>query len=80
MGKVVDIGAKETLKEISVSLNCRIKLKIYLTRDKTTPGFYKLAENELVNINKLIEDYMKGNMYEVQQFHWYVDQEEVNGS
>tara|TARA_E500000081_G_C6139976_1_gene359738 strand:- start:3492 stop:3731 length:240 start_codon:yes stop_codon:yes gene_type:complete len=79
MAKVVDIGAKNTLKEVSCSIHARIKLKIYLTKDKTTPGFYKLAEQELVNINRLIEDYMKGNMYEVSAFHWSVDQEESNG-
>ena len=64
MAKVVDIGAKNTLKEVSCSIHARIKLKIYLTKD---------------NINRLIEDYMKGNMYEVSAFHWSVDQEESNG-
>ena len=76
---VVDIGTKESMKEIDFQIDAKIKLKVYLSINKTTPGFYKIAEQELVNINKLIEDYMKGNKYSVESFQWSCSQEESNG-
>ena len=66
---LIDIGSHKN-KEYDVDLNMKVSLKLFLTRDMSTPGFYQIAEQELLNINKLIEDYLSANNYSVNHFTW----------